>query len=430
LGFGSPPGYRRFLLNKLESANLEGGFVGSQGSGLLRHEGATGRTIENIANLKCALSEPCSSRGVDGLAPWVAFEPDSILLMAGTNNLRFFGVQKDFATDAESATKKLENLLNKIRQETATPFPEDLEPEIFVASIPYININSPFYEGIKTIEQSTLDKEIDTYNEGIKALVKSDRDKGGISHFVDANRLFRDGELTLNDLPDGVHPNANGYSKIADVWFEAIKPKPVEFNFTVENLTGSLAGQKFNGQFSFNSRRFTGISKEFFEVSDNLGDNFQIGFKFLGDTYTTANANGEKEGGFPFGVNYIDGEFDTLQFSHLAPINVPTADGFFDVFFEFGSSKFCTEDGIPKDPDDRDDPEAIASCQADFRYSFGINTQGLPEGSGIGSVKVEKVPEPVSTLGIFTFSTLGIGSVLKRKIKPHQSTEKQTKKVT
>jgi lysophospholipase L1-like esterase len=29
--------------------------------------------------------------------------------------------------------------------------------------------------------------------------------------------------LTLNDLADGVHPNANGYNKMGDVWFKAIK---------------------------------------------------------------------------------------------------------------------------------------------------------------------------------------------------------------
>ncbi|MFM6729394.1 MAG: PEP-CTERM sorting domain-containing protein, partial [Microcystis panniformis] len=43
-------------------------------------------------------------------------------------------------------------------------------------------------------------------------------------------------------------------------------------------------------------------------------------------------------------------------------------------------------------------------------------------------VKVH-VPEPTSTLSLLALGTLGAASTLKRKLKPSQSTEKETTKV-
>jgi hypothetical protein len=42
---------------------------------------------------------------------------------------------------------------------------------------------------------------------------------------------------------------------------------------------------------------------------------------------------------------------------------------------------------------------------------------------------VQPVPEPTSTLGLLALGTLGAVSTLKRKLKPSQSTEKETTKV-
>ncbi|GCA92866.1 PEP-CTERM sorting domain-containing protein [Microcystis aeruginosa] len=52
--------------------------------------------------------------------------------------------------------------------------------------------------------------------------------------------------------------------------------------------------------------------------------------------------------------------------------------------------------------------------------------------SSAGSVTangIEVIPEPSSILGIITLGTLGAASTLKRKLKPCQSTEKETTKV-
>ncbi|MDB9388463.1 PEP-CTERM sorting domain-containing protein [Microcystis aeruginosa CS-583] len=42
---------------------------------------------------------------------------------------------------------------------------------------------------------------------------------------------------------------------------------------------------------------------------------------------------------------------------------------------------------------------------------------------------VQPVPEPTSTLSLLALGTLGAASTLKRKLKPSQSTEKETTKV-
>src|SRR5690606_8330832 len=40
-------------------------------------------------------------------------------------------------------------------------------------------------------------------------------------HLVDMNRA-----VSLSDMPDGVHPNANGYDKMAAVWYDALRSVP------------------------------------------------------------------------------------------------------------------------------------------------------------------------------------------------------------
>lgn len=55
-----------------------------------------------------------------------------------------------------------------------------------------------------------------------------------------------------------------------------------------------------------------------------------------------------------------------------------------------------------------------------------------PDAGSIDGVKdlyAIPVPEPTSTLGLLAFGTLGVGSILKRKLKPSQSTKNATTKV-
>jgi lysophospholipase L1-like esterase len=58
---------------------------------------------------------------------------------------------------------------------------------------------------------------INDYNGRIPALVKARSDTGKHIIVVDQSTL------TSADLGDGVHPNAGGYVKMGDTWYEAIK---------------------------------------------------------------------------------------------------------------------------------------------------------------------------------------------------------------
>ncbi|CAM5697264.1 hypothetical protein SANTM175S_00158 [Streptomyces antimycoticus] len=53
------------------------------------------------------------------------------------------------------------------------------------------------------------------YNAAILGIVQSKVNAGKRVHLVDMYKA-----LTPADLADGVHPNAGGYDKMADVWVE------------------------------------------------------------------------------------------------------------------------------------------------------------------------------------------------------------------
>jgi len=60
--------------------------------------------------------------------------------------------------------------------------------------------------------------DVKSYNSQIAGIVQNKANQGKPVYLVDMYS-----SLTTNDLGDGVHPNANGYNKMADVWFNAIK---------------------------------------------------------------------------------------------------------------------------------------------------------------------------------------------------------------
>lgn len=203
-GYPYEPGYRNFLFDKLQSAGLDVEFVGSQDNFPPLHEGTNGLKIDDIASLKCGVL-PCNKDQMTGLSPWKKFSPDVILLMAGTNNFRHF---KAGTYDAKTAKKSFTNLITTIRHDLP-------EVELLVASIPFIDLNSPHpvdYRG-EPISHETLNAKITTYNRAVRTLAsKSDKVR-----FVDVNRL-----LDFAELVDGVHPSKEGYQEIADAWFGQI----------------------------------------------------------------------------------------------------------------------------------------------------------------------------------------------------------------
>ncbi|MFY1576679.1 cellulose binding domain-containing protein [Verrucosispora sp. WMMD703] len=180
-GFNVPGGYRIDLWQKLVAGGHQVDFVGSMSNGPSslgdrNHEGHSGWTIAQIdANV----------------VNWLrATTPRTVMLHIGTNDM--FG-------NSSGAPSRLSTLIDKI---TATAPAAD----VFVATI---------------VPLSGADSQVRTFNAAIPGIVQSKVDAGRRVHLVDMYNA-----LTLADLADGVHPNARGYSKMAAVWYDALRAVP------------------------------------------------------------------------------------------------------------------------------------------------------------------------------------------------------------
>jgi hypothetical protein len=182
-------GYRAEIFTKAVAANQNITFTGSQTSGPTTvagkpfpqsNEGHSGWTIDPISG---------SPGGISTLVPSPAFTtmPHIVLLMIGTNDSSKISAQ----TMADDLAKLIDNIIS-----TA---PNAL---LAVAKLPPLSA-----------AQST----IDAYNKLIPGLVQTRSAAGKHIIVVDQSTL------TSADLGDGVHPNAGGYVKMGDTWYEAIK---------------------------------------------------------------------------------------------------------------------------------------------------------------------------------------------------------------
>ncbi|MBO3746201.1 cellulose binding domain-containing protein [Streptosporangiaceae bacterium NEAU-GS5] len=180
-GFTVAGGYRIDLWQKLVTGGFTVDFVGSLFNGPAAlgdhdHEGHSGWRIDQIdANI----------------VNWLrTFTPRTILLHIGTN---------DMIQNPSGAPARLGTLLDHIT--STAP-----DAEVFVATI---------------IPLSGSDANVRAFNSAIPGLVQTRAAAGRHIHLVD---MFS--ALTTADLADGVHPNAGGYSKMATVWFNALRSVP------------------------------------------------------------------------------------------------------------------------------------------------------------------------------------------------------------
>jgi lysophospholipase L1-like esterase len=60
---------------------------------------------------------------------------------------------------------------------------------------------------------------VSSYNSQLATVVKNKANQGKPVYLVD--NMYS--AVSKSDLADTCHPNANGYNKMADVWFNAIK---------------------------------------------------------------------------------------------------------------------------------------------------------------------------------------------------------------
>ncbi|MDY6781580.1 MAG: SGNH/GDSL hydrolase family protein [Cyanobacteriota bacterium] len=180
-GHDVPGGYRTVLWQKLSDRGNTIDFVGSARGGPRDlpdkdHEGHSGWRIDDL-------------RGQ--IEPWLAQNrPDMVLLTIGSND-----ILHDDAV--ETAPDRVRALLGDI-------FARVPDATILVASIP-------------PMADAARDRQVREYNTELENLVEEEKAAGKPVFFVDIYSV-----VGLNDLPDGLHPNAEGHRKMAGAWDEAI----------------------------------------------------------------------------------------------------------------------------------------------------------------------------------------------------------------
>lgn len=197
---GDLEGYRNFLYESLLNNGLDVDFIGSKENGSFienQHEGHGGWHIKHwFGNKNYSL--------IDSLSKFLTLNhPDIILLHAGTNDI---GELDDYRNNntIDTTVSDLSELLDEI-------YFFDSNIHVILARI--INrIDNEDTENVNETDTTT------TYNVLIQNMADLRIANGDKLTVVDM-------EPSINystDLPDSVHPNAVGYYKMANVWFNGI----------------------------------------------------------------------------------------------------------------------------------------------------------------------------------------------------------------
>ena len=190
-------GYRDDLSDLLTAANIPFDFVGSLSHGIgfdTDHEGHGGKTIGFLSS---------------NIGQWLSSNPaEVILLKAGTNDISFFR-----NTSPSDAANQLSGLIDQISA---------LSPQtrVVVSSIAPVNPadfgNAPFGSDIVP----NVEERIEAFNALIPGVVSAQAAQGKPVSFVDAGQAL---SATQDLSRDGLHPNDNGYAKIANAYFSGIE---------------------------------------------------------------------------------------------------------------------------------------------------------------------------------------------------------------
>ncbi len=184
-GYNIAGGYRIELFRSAHADGHAITFVGSQMNGPTmvdgvmfpqRHEGHSGWKIAQLFDL----------------TPTPAFntKPHIVLLMIGTNDIN----QND---NLAQAPTRLGTLLDMI----VSAAPDAL---VVVAKLTPMSSNTT---------------QIKTYNDALPGVVSMRAQEGKHVVLIDQNTGF-----PTSELADGVHPNTQGYARMAAVWYQAIEP--------------------------------------------------------------------------------------------------------------------------------------------------------------------------------------------------------------
>jgi len=194
--FGDPAtrvGYRKPLSDGLLISGYTFDFVGSlsHGSALLSdsdHEGHGGWTAFDIAEGR--------NPGSDGVFVWLDNKPaDIILLHAGTNDL------------ANTTEFDIADILDEIDrwENSAGGNPVTVILALIIDQYPFNGVVSTFNNNVRAMAQGRDDDII---------IVDQQKD-AGLIYTIDTTGVN-------GDMSDSVHPNDNGYARMANLWLDAL----------------------------------------------------------------------------------------------------------------------------------------------------------------------------------------------------------------
>ena len=214
-GFWLEGGYRTFLCNKLEENGLSQyvDFVGSKTGGQCydnEHEGYSGFSIDRIEN-----SITGSRMGIRSLVPKKIEkrQPDVFTLMIGTNDILS---NYEIDTMGERLEVVVDLAFEKL-PEGAKMYLATIPDMDADAKIPNADSDYDTYIDQDTFTAEYMDECVANYNEQVKALVEKKQNEGKNIELADVHAV-----LTKEDLYDGVHPNEEGYKKLADFWYDIV----------------------------------------------------------------------------------------------------------------------------------------------------------------------------------------------------------------
>lgn len=206
----TPGAYRIKLSKKFIADGLNVDFVGSQYNRTSKlddreHEGHPGWTINQISELVD-----------DGLL--TTYQPDVVLLMIGTNDI----LRGDRTSTLET---ELSQLIDRITEELP-------DAQLLVSSI------APLDSSIKGNRRADI---VTAYNHLIPELIEQKAARGQQITYVNAG-----GNLSLQDLvSDGIHPNAAGYNRLGNSWYDALVERDTLID--LENIKGTTFNDWLTG---------------------------------------------------------------------------------------------------------------------------------------------------------------------------------------
>jgi lysophospholipase L1-like esterase len=331
-------GYRVVLSKKFAANGLQTNFVGTRKNGTINpdptfsdidHEGHPGQTIEYLTNNTVT--------GDLGIANYLSTnKPDVVLLMAGTNDL-FQKEPNGQFTSAAQMSDRLGILIDKAFQTSPNV-------RILVSSIPPIQPNTLTQSDLPAgmpisqlpFQQAAQVQRVKDYNSLVSGLVAAQKQAGKSIDFVNMfNSLNVSSNISSSDispkaLDTGVHPTAQGYDKIGNLWFNALNSTIGTAQGTykvdqdtldsIENLIGSTFNDTIISGSGSNILTGNGGADTFFYRTPSDGndtitdfgtdDRFQIsaaGFSGLAAGVALSNGTAASTGVFVNGNSAISG---------------------------------------------------------------------------------------------------------------------------